>query len=138
MRDVYLWLMLGFPAVAMANAWWFGRELKLFVDATPVISSTVDIERMKAVVARQMRAALVQIVLLAAGPMVFVVGLVRGVLQPTDALCVIVPAASVIVLSLGSRATEARARSLDAADEGLARQRDAIVETWLKKPLPDW
>lgn len=138
MRDVYLWLMLGFPAVAMANAWWFGRELKRFVDATPAISSTADIERMKAVVGRQMIAALVQIVLLAAGPIILVVGLVRGALRPADALYVIVPAAAVIVLSLGAKATEARARSLDAADEELARQRDSIVETWLKKPLPDW
>ena len=138
MRDVYLWLMLGFPAAAIANAWWFGRELRQFVDATPVISSTADLERMKAVVGRQMVAALVQIALLAAGPVVLLVGIVRGTLHPADSLYVIVPAAAVIVLSLGNKAVEARARSLDAADEELARQRDSIVETWLKKPLPDW
>jgi hypothetical protein len=103
-----------------------------------MIASTVDIERMKAVVARQMYAALVQIVLLAAAPIAYVVGLARGELRPTDALYIIVPAAAVIVLSLGSKRVEARARALAAADEELARQRDRIVHTWMKKPFPDW
>lgn len=138
MRSTYTFLLIALPALALLNIWWFGRELRTFVDSTPVISSTMDIERMKAVVSRQMYAALAQIVLLAAAPAVFLVGLIRGALQPPDVLYVIVPSAAVIVLSLGFKRIEAEARRLEAADDELRRQRDRIVRTWMRKPLPDW
>ena len=138
MPTAYACLLIALPGLALANIWWFGRELRRFVDSTPVLASTADIERMKAVVARQMYAALAQILLLAAAPAVFLIGLVTGSLRPTDVLWVILPAAAVIVFSLGFKRTETEARSIEAADDELARQRDAIVETWLKKPLPDW
>lgn len=138
MRSTYTLLLLALPALALLNIWWFGRELRAFVDSTPVISSTVDIERMKAVVSRQMHAALAQIVLLAAAPAVFLFGLYRGALQPADVLYVIVPSAAVIVLSIGFKRVETEARSLEAADDELRSQRDRIVQTWMKKPLPDW
>lgn len=138
MPTAYAILLIGLPALALANIWWFGSDLRRFVDSTPVLSSISDIERMKRVVARQMYAAVAQILLLAAAPVVFLIGLARGVLSPTDALYVILPAAAVIVVSLGFKSIEAAARSLEAADDELARQRDQIVETWIKKPLPDW
>ncbi len=138
MRSTFTLLMLLFPAIAIANAWWFGRELRAFVAATPSIASTADIERMKSVVRRQMIAALIQIPLLAAGPILYVVGLLRHVLQPGDVVFVIVPSAAVLALGLASKRIEAAARALPAPDHELRRQRDAIVRTWLKKPLPDW
>ena len=138
MRSTYIFLLLLFPALAIVNAWWFARELKAFLDATPAIASTADIERLKAVVKRQMFAALVQIPLLAAGPAIYFLGLLRQVLRPADVVLVIVPSAAVLALSLATRRVEVAARSLDAPDEELRRQRDAIVHTWLKKPLPDW
>lgn len=138
MPTAYAFLLVTLPGLALANIWWFGSELRRFVDSTPILSSTVDLERMKVVVARQMYAALAQIVLLAAAPIVYFVGLARGALRPSDVLYVILPAAAVIVLSLRFKAIEADAKSLDAADDELARQRDQIVHTWMKKPLPDW
>ena len=138
MPTAYAILLVMLPGLALANLWWFGRELRSFVDSTPVLASTADIERMKRVVARQMYAAMAQILLLAGAPILFVFGLARGVLRPTDALYVILPAAAVIVFSLGFKRTEAAARSLEAADDELARQRDRIVQTWMRKPLPDW
>jgi len=138
MRSTFTFLMLLFPALAIVNAWWFGRELKAFLEATPAIASTADIERLKAVVKRQMFAALVQIPLLAAGPAVYFLGLLRQVLRPADVVFVVVPSAAVLALSLATRRVEVAARTLDAPDEELRRQRDAIVDTWLKKPLPDW
>ena len=138
MRSTYTFLLLALPAVALINIWWFGRELRSFVESTPVLASTADIERMKQVVARQMYAAIAQILLLAGAPILFFFGLARGVLRPTDALYVILPAAAVIVFSLGFKRTEAAARSIEAADDELARQRDRIVQTWMKKPFPDW
>jgi len=138
MRSTYTLLMLLFPAIAIANTWWFGRELRAFVAATPSIASTADIERMRSVVGRQMIAALIQIPLLAAGPILYAVGLMRHVLNPADVVFVIVPSAAVIAISLAAKRVEAAARSLPAADDELRRQRDAIVRTWLHKPLPDW
>ena len=138
MRSTFTFLMLLFPALAIVNAWWFGRELKVFLEATAAIASTADIERLKAVVSRQMFAALAQIPLLAAGPAVYALGLLRQVLRPADVVFVIVPSAAVLALSLATRRVEVAARTLDAPDEELRRQRDAIVHTWLKKPFPDW
>jgi hypothetical protein len=138
MRSTLTLLMLLFPALAIANAWWFGRELKAFLAATPAITSTADLERLKAVVKRQMFAALVQIPLLAAGPAVYALGLFRDLLRPADVVFVIVPSAAVLALSIATRRVETAARSLHTPDDELRRQRDAIVDTWLKKPLPDW
>ena len=138
MRSILIVLMLLSPALALLNSWWFGRELARFVEATPTIASTADVERMKTVVARQMYAALVQILLLAVSPVVFAVGLLRHVLHPGDVLFIVLPSAAVIVLSLASKRIEAAARSLDTPDDELRHQRDAIVHTWLHKPFPDW
>jgi hypothetical protein len=138
MRSTYTLLMLLFPALAIVNSWWFGRELKAFVDATPAIASTADLERMKAVVKRQMIAALAQILLLAAGPAVYALGLYRHLLRPADVVFVIVPSALVLAAGVALKRVEAAARSLHTPDDELRRQRDAIVATWLKKPLPDW
>ena len=138
MRSTYTFLLLAFPALALVNAWWFGSELRRFVDATPSIASTADIENMKAVVGRQMYAALAQIVLLTAGPLIFAFGLMRGVLGPGDVLFIIVPSAAVIVAGSFYKRVEVAARHLEATDDELRRQRDAIVSTWLKKPFPDW
>jgi len=138
MRSTYLFLMLLFPALALLNSWWFARELKRFLAATPAVASAADLERMKKVVGRQMYAALAQILLLAAAPVVFVVGLLHRQLHPSDVLFIILPSAVVLLLSLSVKRIEAAVRGLDAADDELRRQRDAIVRTWLKKPLPDW
>ncbi len=138
MRSTYIFLVLLFPALALVNAWWFGRELKAFVDSTPVISSTNDIERMKTVVGRQMYAALVQVVLLTAGPAIYFVGMFRGALGPADVMFIILPSAAVIVLASVYKRVETKAKGIPVPDEELRRQRDTIVHTWLKKPLPDW
>jgi len=138
MRSTFTFLMLLFPALAIVNAWWFGRELRAFVAATPSLASTADIERMKSVVKRQMIAALIQIPLLAASPILYAVGLLRHILRPADVVFVIVPSAAVLALGLASKRIEGAARAIPAPDHELRRQRDAIVHTWLKKPLPDW
>jgi hypothetical protein len=138
MRSTYTFLMLLFPALALLNSWWFGRELKAFVNATPAIASTADLERMKAVVKRQMIAALGQVVLLTAGPAIYALGLYRHVLRPADVVFVIVPSALVLAAGVALKRIEAAARNLHTPDDELRRQRDAIVHTWLKKPFPDW
>ena len=138
MRSTYLLLMLGLPALAIVNAVWWGSELQQFTKRVTAFESTAHIEKFKTVVAHQMYAALVQIVLLAAPPIVFFVGLARHLLAPTDVLFIILPSALVIVVAAIYKKVETQARSIPAADDELRRQRDEIISTWIKKPLPNW
>jgi hypothetical protein len=85
-----------------------------------------------------MYAALAQIVLLAAPPIMFLVGIVRGVLGPGDLIFVIVPSLVVLAVAFAYKSVEKNVQSTPAADDELRRQKDAIIHTWLKKPLPDW
>lgn len=133
-----LLVMLGLPAAAVVNAVWFGTELKNFVTTTPRLESSHDLERFKAVVGRQMYAALAQIVLLATPPIAYALGLVFGVLRPSDVVYVIFPSAVIIIVAAVYRGWEKRAKTIPTADPEIQRQRDAIIHTWLRKPWPDW
>ncbi len=130
--------MLGLPALAVVNAFWFGTELKNFLSSTPRLESSHDLERFKTVVAHQMYAALIQIVLLATPPIVFFFGIFRGVLNPSDLFYIIGPSAVILIVAAMYRGHEKRAKSIPTADPELEKQRDAIIHTWLRKPLPDW
>lgn len=137
-RDVLLVALVGLPAAAVLNAAYFGLELRRFLRDTPRIAGTHDLELLKVVVARQMYAALVQIVLLASPPVMFGIGLLQGLLVPSEALLVVLPAAAALLVGAAFKRTEAAVRSLPADDEHLASQRDTIVRTWLRKPVPGW
>ena len=137
-RSLCLLGMLGLPAAAVFNALWFGTELKNYVSSTPRLESSHDLERFKTVVAHQMYAALAQIVLLAAPPIIFFAGIILGVLSPSDILYVIGPSAIIIIVAAMYRSWEKRAKTIPTADPELQKQRDAIVHTWLRKPFPDW
>lgn len=137
MRSTYLMLMLLLPAIAAVNALYFGAELRRFAMEVPRLESSHHLERFKQVVARQMYAALVQIVLLGLPAVVFVVGIARGALTAGDILFVVIPAAVIILIAQVNRRDEARVRELP-AEPTLTAQRDRIVRTWVRKPLPDW
>ncbi len=138
MRSTYLFLILFLPLLAILNALWFGSELQRFSRDVRTFSSTHEIERFKGVVARQMYAALVQIVLLVVPPILFFVGIVKGALTPGDVVFIVVPSAVVILVAAMYKQTETKVKAIPANDDELRRQRDAIIHTWLKKPLPDW
>jgi len=44
----------------------------------------------------------------------------------------------VLAVAFAYKSVEKNAQSIPAADDELRRQRDAIIHTWLKKPVPDW
>jgi hypothetical protein len=137
-RTLCLVGMVGFPALAALNALVVGNELARFLDSTPAIASTHDLERFKTVVAHQMIAALVQIALLGAPMLILFGGLLTGVLTPSDVMWVILPSLAILGIAALYRRGELRAKTLPAADLELERQRDAIVHTWMRKPWPDW
>jgi len=130
--------MVLLPTIGVLNAFWFGTELRNFVASTPQLASSRDMENFKTVVAHQMVAALVQIALLATPPLIYFAGLFTGVLRPSDIVFILGPSAAILAVAGIYRTGEAAAKSLPAADPELERQRDAIVQTWMRKPWPDW
>lgn len=130
--------MLACFCAAVVNALYFGMELKRFTASTPMLASTHDLERFKVVVAHQMYAALGQIALLATPTFIYFVGVFTGVMAPSDLLYVLVPSAVILLLAAHYRGWEKQAKNLKTADPELTAQRDAIVSTWMKKPLPNW
>jgi len=138
MRQTLIWIMLGFPAAAAISSVWFGAELQRFADEVKVFGSTADLERFKSVVGRQMYAALAQVALLGLPFVAFLVGLSGGQLGVGDVSYVVIPSMLILVLGLKYRRVETKVRKIPAATSELEDARNAIIKTWLKKPLPDW
>jgi len=137
-RNLYILAMLACFGMAVVNALYFGNELKRFTASTPTLASTHDLERFKTVVGHQMYAALAQIGLLATPTLIYFAGVFNGTLPPSDLLYVLVPSAVILLLAAQYNSWEKKAKNLKAADPELTAQRDAIVHTWMKKPLPNW
>ena len=137
-RNGYIALMLLLPAVAVLNALIHGSQLKAFLDQTPVFATYQDIVEFEKVVARQMYAALVQIVLLVAPGVVFVVGIFRHVLSAGDIVYVVLPSFGILALGLAFKQVENKVRSIPVSDPILEERRDHIVRVWNTRPFPDW
>ncbi len=137
-RIVFITLMLLCPAVAVVNSLIFGSKLKRFAHRIRMFSDHDDIVHFQRVVAQQMYAALAQVVLLAVPAVLFVLGVFRGFLGVGDLVFVIVPSLVVLALGIAMKKVEHRVRRIPARDDDLARQRDAVVSTWMRKPFPDW
>ncbi len=138
MRFPFVVLLLGLPALALVNSVIHAIALKRFLAEVPRLMSSSDLERFKKMVAGQMYGALVQIVLLGAPLVVFLVGIVTKVLGPGDILLVVGPSLVILVAGLLVKPIEAQARTLGTDDPVLEGQRNAIVDTWLHRPFPDW
>lgn len=137
-RTGYITLMLLLPAVAVLNAIIHGSQLREFLERTPAFATYQDIVEFEKIVARQMYAALVQIALLVAPGVVFVVGLVRGVLSVEDILYVVLPSFVILALGVAIKKVENTVRSIPVADPILEERREHIVKVWMTKPFPDW
>lgn len=138
MRTTLIILMILFPSIGALNAVVMGARLQAFLREVKRFESTRDIERYKKVVAEQMYAALAQIALLGTPALLFLYGIVSKNLSGSDVAFIIVPSLVILLLGLAYKPVESAARSIPAADDELARQRDEIGETWTKKALPDW
>jgi hypothetical protein len=137
-RTLCIFGMLAFAATGIVNAFIFGLELRRFVQSTPILTSTRDLERFKEVVAHQMIAALAQIGLLALPPVIYFIGLWNKVLEPSDIVYVVAPSLLILVVAGAYRGWEKRAKTIQTTDPELEAQRNAVVRTWMRKPWPDW
>jgi hypothetical protein len=108
------------------------------VRGTPAIRTYQDIVDFERVVARQMYAALMQILLLAIPGLLFAVGLIRKLLVPGDLLYILLPLVAVIAMGVAMKGLEKRAQTIPTDDPILEERRNHIVKTWISKPFPDW
>jgi drug/metabolite transporter (DMT)-like permease len=138
MRTVLIIAMLASPALAIFNVVIQGRGLKQFLDTTPKLASSLDLENFKRVAGRQMWAALAQAVLLLIAPACFFWGLMIHSLTPADFVWILLPSVVVILVARSFRSLELRAWSIPAADQYLTTERDRIVKIWRTKAFPDW
>ncbi len=137
-RTVLIGAMILLPAAGVVNGIVHGRLLRQFVRDTPAFRTYQDIVDFEHMVARQMYAALMQILLLALPGLLFAVGLFRKILGPGDFIYILVPAAAIFVMGKAFKGLEVRAQAIPAEDPILEERRQHIIETWIKKPLPDW
>ena len=138
MRAVLLTAMFASQGLALVNVILQGRNLREFLDRTPVLASSMDLENFKAVAGGQMWAALAQAFLLLIAPGCFVWGLATNNLTPGDFVWILLPSVVVILIARSFRSIELRAWSIPTADEEMAAERDRIVRVWRTRPLPDW
>jgi hypothetical protein len=137
-RTVLIAAIVLLPAAGAVNAVIHGRLLSQFVRDTPAIRTYQDLLDFERMVARQMYAALMQILLLALPGLLFAVGLIRKILGPGDFLYILAPAGIIMVMGIAFKGIEKRAQAIPAEDPVLEERRQHIIKTWISKPFPDW
>ena len=138
MRTFFIAGVLLLPAAAAVNSVVHGTLLMKYAKQTLYFRTGRDILRLKEVVARQMYAAVLQMVLLILPLILYLVGLFTGALYPTDLPLIIVPAGLILVFGYFFKKVEIAVRNIPALNQNIEQQRDEIVRTWKKKPPPDW
>ena len=127
---VPLLLALGLAALV-------GNELKRFVIEVPELRTAEHLRRFKGMVARNMYAALGQIILFIIPWVCYFVGITRQVLVGGEVLIILVLSVANFIVGQRLKKTEDAVRALP-VDEELKAERDRVVKTWEKKPFPDW
>ena len=131
-----LWIFFAaIYVIAAAVSLWSRGQVARFLEGTPALRGTTDLERFKSLVRVEMHLALAMIVLL-------VTGLATGlVLIRRHGIAALLPVLLVnaVVLGLGlfHKGVEEKARNLRTA-EGLDEEYRRVCHTWTKKALPDF
>lgn len=138
MRTTLLGGMAGCYALGIILSLAFGAELKRFLADVPELRSPVDMERLKRTVGHQMLGALAQIVVLLLPWALFGFGVVSEALSFRDLpLFVVVPSIVLFVAGQAMKKVERRVQEMPCVEE-LKAERARVVQTWKKRPLPDW
>jgi hypothetical protein len=121
--------------VAAAMSLWSRSQVVAFLETTPSIRSSADLERFKELARLEMYLALAMIALLVTG---LIIGLVLIREHGAIALLpVLLVNGVVLVLGVFHKGVEERARGLPTAD-GLETDYRHICYSWNKKALPDF
>ncbi len=134
-RDQVLFFILALPAGALLNAGWHGLELHRFLVGHVAIASTRDLDDFRNLVRNQMRAALIQILLLVGPYILFFAGLYLRLLTSADLALVILPGVIIGIAGGAMKKLESRVQHLPVADPLLEKQRDGLVRRWTRSPF---
>jgi hypothetical protein len=130
--------MLVLPAIGAVNSIYHGRLLQAYVRQTKRINDIAALALFQATVARQMYAALVQLVLLVAPIILYFIGIPTEILRFADIAFVMIPGGILIALGYHFKKVEVEACRIPAVGEDLDEQRLAVIKTWRTRPLPNW
>lgn len=120
------------------NSIYHGRMLRDYVQRTQMIRDMQGLAQFQKIVARQMHAALAQLVFAVAPLVLYFVGILTQVFRFRDIVFVIIPGIVLMALGYIFKKVETEACRIPAANEDLDEQRIAVINTWRKKPLPNW
>ena len=137
-RELMITLLIVFPALAIANGYYFTGRLSRMIREMKVISSSLDMSRYRHDASLQMYAALAQIVLLTVPLLIYVYGALSHILRFWDLLYMLIPSVVVFAVGKSLKRTERRAWNMPADSAELERERDHVVNVWNTRPLPDW
>ncbi len=138
MHEFLISATVGLYSAGVVNLLLGNRGLEQFLEEVPVITSGHEMELFRALVKRQMRAALLQIPLLGLPTLLCMTGFFVGMLKAADLWYVILPAVAVLIISWIFKKTEARVKRIPAGTKELEAERDAVIDTWMNRATPDW
>ena len=137
-RTVLIATLLVPQIAALASSLWFGERLREFAARHKAIETQDDLLAYKRLVAGQMYAALIQIVLLASPPFIFIVGTMVREISTSDLGFILLPSCFVFFVSMRYKALESRIQNLPTGTSDIRQERDHVNEVWVSKPFPDW
>jgi hypothetical protein len=137
-RTVFISVMLILPALGAVNAIYHGRLLQHYVQQTKRIRDMAGLAQFQKLVARQMYAALFQLVLLVVPMILYFIGIPPQILRFADIVYVFIPGGILIALGYHFKKVESEVCRIPALGEDLDEQRLAVIKTWKTRPLPDW
>jgi len=125
-------------AISLAIIIRLGREMKDFVADMPALQTVEHLNCFKRLVARNMYGALAQIVLFLIPWVVYVFGLNYRALLQGEVAIIFALSIATFIANLRMKKDEEAVRHLPVEDPDLRAERDRVVETWMRKVLPDW
>ncbi|MFN7974065.1 MAG: hypothetical protein U0166_17250 [Acidobacteriota bacterium] len=131
------WVILALIGAAIGNHLWAMLALIAFKRDVPCLTTERDLDHFRAAVARQMYAALLQIALLGGCPVLTIAGVGLRWIEPIHVVLLLPAWGVVLVMGLAGRRIEQTVRAIPVAEE-LRAERDAVVHTWRRRPIPDW
>ena len=138
MRTLFISVMLILPALGVVNAIYHGRLLQRYVRQTKRIRNMPDLAQFQKLVARQMYAALVQLVLFIVPMVFYFIGIPTQILRLADIVYLMIPGGILIALGYHFKKVESEVCRIPALGEDLDEQRLAVIKIWKTRPLPTW
>ena len=130
--------MLILPALGVINAIYHGRMLQHYVRHPKRIDDMAGLARFQKIVARQMYAALAQLLLLIIPIILYFIAIPTEILRFADIVYVMFPGAVLMAIGYHFKKVETQVCRIPALGEDLDEQRLAIIKRWRTRAVPDW